>query len=162
MTSNLRAFTIAALALAGCASEQANGRPWVHKLTLAGVKSVSKGDLEKKLLTDEERWYKVRTYLDPFTVDSDRYRIEAYYQAHGYFRASVRSAEVTPYAGSADQPIAVDVAFSVDEGAPTHIETVEVHGLDSLGKDGDKLIHALQSRVKPGAIYNHDVYAAEQ
>ena len=87
MTSNRLALVVAALAIAGCASERANGRPWVHTLTLTGVKSVSRSDLEKKLLTDEEHWYTIRKYLDPFTVDSDRYRIEAYYQAHGYFRA---------------------------------------------------------------------------
>ncbi len=153
---------LAALAVAGCAGEKPEGRPWVHTLTLAGVKSVNKSDLKQKLLTDEEHWYTIRKYLDPFTVDSDRSRIEAYYQAHGYFRASVLGADLTPYRGSADQPIAVDVKFTVDEGAATHIEAVELHGIEGLGKDGETLQHELQTRLKPGAVFNHDLYANEK
>ncbi|MDB4964963.1 MAG: hypothetical protein JWN44_652 [Myxococcales bacterium] len=157
-----RALIVAALTVAGCASEKADGRPWVHTLTLAGVKHVSASELKKKLVTDEEHWYTLRKYLDPFTVDSDRYRIEAYYQTHGYFGASVLSADVTPHLGSADAPISVDVKFTVEEGVPTHVEAVEVLGLEALGKTGEKLIHDLQRRLKPGAVFNYDIYATEK
>jgi len=153
---------LAGLAVAGCAGEKAEGRPWVHRLTLDGVKRVSQSDLKDKLLIDEEHWYTTRTYLDPFTVDSDRARIEAYYQAHGYFRASVRSAQITPYRGDAARPVAVDIKFTVDEGVPTYLERVEVRGLESLGAAGDKLIHDLQGRLKVGAIFDHETYAAEK
>jgi len=152
------ARVLAALALAGCASEKADGRPWVNTLKLVGVKHVSAAELERKLVIDEEHWYTIRKYLDPFTVDSDRYRIEAYYQTHGYFAASVVGADITPRQGPADAPTSVDVTFTVEEGVPTHIDAVEVRGLEPLGTDGDKLIAALRRRLVPGAVFNYDAY----
>lgn len=160
-----RALAVAALAVAlaaGCAGEKADGRPWVHKLTIKGAKSVKANDLKGKLLTDEAHWYQRRQYLDPFTVDSDCYRIEAYYQQHGYFGASVLSADVTPYRGGPEQPTAVDVKFTVEEGAPMHVASIDVHGLEPLGKAGDKLIRELRTRLEPGAVFNYDLYSAEK
>ena len=157
-----RIVVLAALAFAGCAAENADGRPWVHTLTLEGVKRVSKRDLKSKLVTDEEHWYTIRRYLDPFTVDSDRLRIEAYYEAHGYFAASVVRAEITPYRGDADHPHAVDVKFVVDEGVATLIDAVAVRGLESLGKTGDKLAHDVEAQLAPGAIFADEAYVRQK
>src|SRR5262245_10045250 len=45
------------LLLAGCASEAANGRKWVHALRLQGVQHVDKGDLRDGLATEKTGWW---------------------------------------------------------------------------------------------------------
>jgi outer membrane protein assembly factor BamA len=144
----------------GCAGEKADGRPWVHTLTLEGVKNVSAGDLKKKLVTSEAHWYTTRRYLDPFTVDSDRQRVEAYYQQHGYFDAAVVRAEVTRYRGDAHQPVAVDVDLAVVEGAAVHVASVDVRGLEALGKSGVAPARDLRARLVPGAVFDYERYTA--
>src|SRR5215510_11687665 len=93
-----RALWLSLLALAGCAAEKADGRPWVHNFKLEGVKSVKEKDLRDKIALEATSWVPLspKKYLDPFTVDADKKRIEAYYAAHGYFFAKVTEAEVKP------------------------------------------------------------------
>lgn len=152
-------LAVVALGLfSGCAGDKAEGRPWVHKLTLSGVKSVSAADLKKKLLTSEAHWYARRSYLDPLTVDTDRQRVEVYYQQHGYFDAAVVSAAVTPFSGDADQPTAVDVALAVVEGAAVHIASVDVRGLEALGKAGVAAARELHAHLLVGAVFDYERY----
>src|SRR5712691_11390536 len=86
------------LLAAGCAAEKANVRPWIHKVRIDGVKHVSKSDLQSKIALEATSWIPLapKHYLDPFAVDMDKQRIEAYYRAHGYFFAKVTEAKVEP------------------------------------------------------------------
>src|SRR3954449_8890333 len=101
------------LAAAGCAAEKANGRPWIHDLRLEGVKRVKQKDLRSKIALDDTSWIPLspKHYLDPFEVDVDKKRIEAYYAAHGYFFAKVTEADVKPI----KEGKAVDIKLVVDE-----------------------------------------------
>ncbi|HEY1584508.1 MAG TPA: POTRA domain-containing protein, partial [Polyangia bacterium] len=80
----------------GCAAEKANGRPWVRHLDFKGVKSVKASDVKSKIGVESTSWipFSPKHYLDPFEVDLDKKRIEAFYAAHGYFFARVTDAEV--------------------------------------------------------------------
>ena len=52
----------------GCAAEKANGRPWIHKLDIEGVKSVKAKDseVEARARRDELDAASHKHYLDPF------------------------------------------------------------------------------------------------
>src|SRR4051812_14997744 len=115
-----RLLLLVPLAVAGCAAEKANGRPWGHKVRIEGVKHVDKKELKSKIALEETSWIPLspKKYLDPFAVDIDRKRIEAYYAAHGYFNATVKEATVQPRDSKNES---VDVKLVVDEGPPTKI-----------------------------------------
>ncbi len=149
------ACVCACVSLGGCAGEKAEGRPWVRRVRFSGVNHIDQKDLKRKLAVEETCWLPLspKRYLDPFTLDADRARIEAYYRAHGWFGARVIDAETRPF-----KPGAVDVHISVDEGAPTAIQSLTINGLDELGPDGEKLIAQTKQRLKLGATFNHDHY----
>lgn len=146
-------------ALAGCAAEKAEGRPWVHAVRFVGVEHVSKRDLKAKLAVQATSWipWAPRKYLDPYMVPSDRDRIVAYYRAHGYFAARVTAAEVKP---RKSRRSSVDIEFKIHEGAPTKIAKVELSGVDTLRERP----HALEQRMtlKSGQILVHDAYAEQK
>jgi translocation and assembly module TamA len=148
---------LAAANLAGCAAEKANGRPWVHKVKLEGVKHVDKKDLKSKIALEETSWIPLspKKYLDPFTVDIDRKRIEAYYAAHGYFNATVKEAKVEPRDPNKES---VDVKLVVDEGPPTKIVELKTEGLDALGTAAQRIQNRLSKTFKRGEVFRHEAY----
>ncbi len=119
-----------AILAAGCGSEEAEGRPWIKKLTITGNHALDEGAIVDHIALDETSWIPLspKHYFDPVTLELDRRRIEALYHAHGYFFARVRSASVVP-----DGKDAVDVRIDVDEGPVTTVDAVQVRGLDPLG-----------------------------
>lgn len=146
---------------AGCAAEKANGRPWIHDVELDGVKHVSKKDLASKIQVEGKSWVPLsqKHYLDPFEVDADRKRIEAYYAAHGWFGAKVTDAQVVP---RDPQNKSVDIKFTVDEGAPARIVKLSTEGLDAVGPRGQKIESQLKKTFKKGQIFDHDTYLAKK
>jgi translocation and assembly module TamA len=143
--------------LAGCATEKANGRPWVRDLRLEGIHRVDEKDLRSRIALEGRSWvpFSRKPYLDPFTVDIDRKRIEAYYASHGFFGAQVTRADVKPRDRES-----VDVHISVDEGEPTHISAVRLEGLESVD---ERTQHEVKKRtLQVGDVFNHERYLAEK
>ena len=162
MIASRRLVVALALACCGCAGEKADGRPWIHRITLDGVKHLSARDLKKHIALEKTNWLGYpKQYLDPFEVDGDRARIEAYYQAHGYFQARVTAAEVKPHKGPADHPTAVDVHLTIDEGEPTKIAAVELGGLDGL-RAKKRIEKETLAKLKVGAVFDHGTYLAQK
>ena len=152
------ALCIGALLTCGCATEKADGRPWVRHIRFEGVKSVSEKELASRLAVQRTTWLRLRKrYLDPFAVQVDGGRIEAFYRARGFFKAHTVAAEVVPWKGSADAPESVDVRFVVEEGPRTHIAKVALDGVAgvhaSRALEG-QLHHALEA----GARFDHPRY----
>ncbi len=119
----------------GCVHNQAQGRPWVHKVFIHGTKQVSEKDVKKKISIEGRSWFSPLTkhYLEaPFQVEVDKKRIETYYQVRGFHRAQVTSTKIVPYKGSDKEPEAVDVHFTVNEGPPTIIQHVVFQGIERL------------------------------
>jgi outer membrane protein assembly factor BamA len=146
---------------AGCAAEKANGRPWIHGVTIDGVKQVSKKDLKSKLAVEATSWvpFSPKRYLDPFTIDMDRQRVEAYYHAHGYFAAKVTQATVEPRDPHGKS---VDVKLVVDEGPPTKIVKLDASGLDAAGAPAQKIAHQLDKSLALGTVFDHAKYLDEK
>jgi translocation and assembly module TamA len=144
------------LLVAGCAAEKANGRPWIRNLQIKGVKQVKEKDLRSKIALEDTSWVPLspKHYLDPFEVDLDKKRIEAYYAAHGYFFAKVTEADVKPVKNGK----AVDIKLVVDEGPPTKIDALNVDGLDPIGPKAGDIHRRLKLRFKKGDVFDHAKY----
>jgi translocation and assembly module TamA len=146
------------LLLWGCAGERADGRPWIRDIRLEGVKSVSGKELLRVLAVQKTSWLRLRKrYLDPFVVNVDKERIEAFYHARGYFDARAVSAEVVPWRGPPEAPRAVDVHFIIDEGLPTHITEVAVNGLGEQ-PFSHKLELLVHQKLRVGDRFDHQDY----
>ncbi|HEX4513318.1 MAG TPA: POTRA domain-containing protein, partial [Polyangiaceae bacterium] len=119
---------------------------------------MKKGDLEDHIALQATSWLPLspKKYLDPFTVDIDRKRVEAYYAAHGYFFAHVTEATVIPRGTDGKS---VDVKLVVDEGPPTVIDKVVIHGLEPLSaKEGPALQKLLEKPFGHGKVFVHETY----
>jgi translocation and assembly module TamA len=148
----------AALALvclaAGCAGEKAEGRPWIHKLYLDGVKNVNAGDLRSRLaMQGRSLWpFSPKTYLNPFDLEIDARRVENYYHQHGFFDVRVVDKKETP-----SEPGAVDVSLRIDEGPPTVVRAVTLQGLDPA-----TLAHVKKMQIAPGQRFDYQRYLDEK
>ena len=126
----LVAAAVCALAAAGCAGESEEGHPWIHEVKLEGVKHGSEKDLRSKISVEGASWFPLsrKPTLDPFALELDRKRIEAWYHARGYFNARVTVAEA-----EARDAHSVNVRFVVEEGPPTRIASIVLGGIEPLG-----------------------------
>ena len=133
------AAVLAALALGtgpGCfafpfrASEDPE-RPTITRFDIQGASAVDADDLLLRLATQASaRRYLVlrdEQYFDPDAFANDKQRILRYYQAHGYYRALIESAEVIP-----DGKGRVRIQLKVSEGAPVRVARLEIEGLEKL------------------------------
>lgn len=152
------ALWVCVLAAAGCAHEAAEGRPWVHDVVLRGVHQVSGRELRHRLAIVETSWNPLaqRRYLDPFTVDDDRVRIESYYRARGYYGAKVTFAEVVPRKGGAS----VDVRFTIGEGLPTRINELLLFGIDDIEEPARTRSRKLD--LFRGDLFDDDLYVTQK
>ncbi len=152
-------LALAALVAGGCAGESAEGRPWVHKLAFHGVKQVPESELRGKIALQETSplWWLgfPRHYLDPFALETDGDRIEAWYHAHGLFGARVTAADA-----HRRDAASVDVDITVDEGAPTNVSSVTVDTVGRIDAETNKLL--LRGQVKPGERFDHARYLADR
>jgi outer membrane protein assembly complex protein YaeT len=155
-----RILCLSLLLAGGCAAEKANGRPWIHDLEIEGVKRVKEKDLKSKIALEDTSWIPLspKHYLEPFEVDVDKKRIEAYYAAHGYFFAKVTEAEVKPTKGGK----AVDIKLVVDEGPATKINDLNVDGIDPIGPKAHDIHRELKLKLKKGDVFDHGKYLEEK
>lgn len=147
---------IALALVAGCAAEKADGRPWVHDVRIRGLRDVDVSDLRGKIAVEKTSWipFARKHYLEPLALDQDRDRIEAWLRDRGYFSARVVAAEAKPRkAGS------VDVEFTVEQGAPTRIRALSVHGLETFA-DAARFLRRM--KLKAGQVFDHATYDAEK
>jgi outer membrane protein assembly factor BamA len=68
--------------------------------------------------------------FDRYVLERDLQRIERYYRARGFYRVHVRAGRV-----SSSGPRQVSVEIVVEEGPPTLIGRVDVHGVDGLSPE---------------------------
>lgn len=130
----------------------------MHRVTFAGTHHVKPKALLGKLALEQTSWVPLapKRYLDPFTLQLDRQRIEAYYHVHGFFGARVVSVEVKPR--TPPPPKSVDVHIIVEEGPLTKIADVKLTGLEGLG--GERGAFAGGIVIKRGDPFNSDTLSA--
>src|SRR5262249_34835735 len=113
-----------ALGLVACAANEDIVR--VDSVELVGNKALSRGPIVDGLATHPPTGFIWKDYAeyDEVSVAKDRERIESYYHQNGYFDARVTNVAVKHI--GADE---VSVAFSIAEGEPTHIKTVDIQAM---------------------------------
>lgn len=136
MTSSRTSAALALLAL--CASgcflwPQPSGtpeRPTILDFDIEGTKAISASELAAHLATQPSgRKYLIVPQPQRYDEDAfanDKRRIVRYFQARGYYRARVESADVVP-AGQGK----VRLRIRVVEGPPVRVTQVEVAGLEA-------------------------------
>lgn len=130
----------------------------VDKLKFKGNKSISAGKLTQTILTRGKPWssriffWQAGPKFDEDVFLQDLLRIERFYQREGYLQARVKDYELQYNA----KHTRVKITVLVEEGQPTHVEAVEVMGVDSieLPFPADRLRAMLT--LKPGKRYREE------
>src|SRR5690242_11555613 len=135
------------VAVAGCATGQKRDLLEVHSVRIEGARKVDEGDVKKHILTTENSWvpFSRKQYFDEDAWKTDLRRIEKYYRAQGFYQAKVTREEVKPHGRKE-----VDVVASVEEGDPTHVGSVDLHGFDDLPQDEGYAAAKVEGEVKVG------------
>lgn len=144
--------------LAGCVREASLGRPWIHDIRFLGTRNLKPKDVKKRIALSETSWvpFAPKRYFDSALLESDKRRVRAYYRAHGFFRARVTTVEVLPRGEHS-----VNVVFHVEEGEPSRIRSVELHGLEGLPESERKRVSA-ELWLAPGKVFEHERYLADK
>ncbi len=118
---------------------------------------MSESDLRDKISIQQTTLYPFppRHYLEPLALKFDIKRIESFYQAHGYFDARVVSTDIHDRKNKKS----VDVSIVVEEGPATRVESIQINGLEPLGKKAD--IIWKNFGVHKGDVFNHDIFVSE-
>ena len=109
---------------AACGASRIPKSP-VTQVDLHGVRQVDAQELVAGLAHHPPEGWPDRTYAsyDPLQLTIDRQRILSFYHARGYYDARLEDVEVTTHEGG------YAVTFSVNEGRPYTVQTIEVMGL---------------------------------
>lgn len=113
---------------------------------------LAKSESKNPFLTQDNR-------LDhPFAPRLDEERIETFYKDFGYFSADV-SVRYTPCGKEPDPSLVqgiVDVYFCIWEGEPSHVQRVELKGIESLPPNEQELLYEQapwkKRLVRPGTV----------
>jgi translocation and assembly module TamA len=120
-----------ALGAGGCLRARGTpDEPVVVELRLEGVRAVDEGALRERLATQGSGvwlWNEPHR-LDPFALEADRRRIEAFYRAQGHYEARVADVLQEPVGGD---PGRVRIVVRVVEGRPVRVSRLVVNGLDA-------------------------------
>lgn len=122
----------------------------IVKVSIEGNEAVGDSAIESGLATRGPQGliFKEHTRFDPIEAHVDRERIEAFYAREGFFSAEVIDVEVRRVADG------VEVAFHVEEGAPSKVPDIDIEGAPRELQDelGDRV------EVEEGETFEHDAY----
>lgn len=138
----------------------------VERLQFDGVENVSERGLRQGLATIEDPgwradspWHRLpvlgdrRQFFNHFAWRQDRERILAYYRQQGYYHASIQSESII------EDPEAqtVRIRVTIDEGEPTRISNIELHGLiEGVTPERETLLDDLP--LREGGVFVQDDY----
>jgi len=120
-------FLTLVVATAACKEE---GTIKVSKLEFKGVQAVSESRLKAALATKQSSkipWGR-KAFFDRSRFDADLKRIQAFYADRGYPDARVTAFDVKLN----DKQDAVDIAVTINEGAPVTVAVVDFQGFDVI------------------------------
>jgi outer membrane protein assembly factor BamA len=127
----------------------------VRRVRLEGTHHLRRVQILRGLETRRTGWWPFaeKHYYDPAVLDRDVRRIRMLYAANGFFEAQVVGREVKERPGGR----AVDVRLTIQEGRPTHVERVDLEGLDRVEP---RLRQELRRAVgiRAGQRFDHDRY----
>lgn len=132
--------------------------PEVEAIEIFGAKVLSPDELRAGLATRATGgwpWSDTRR-LDPLALETDLGRIVTAYAWVGHFDAKVLKSLVIPVG-----PDRVRIELHVEEGPPSRVATVELHGLEPLPAElRDELRRLAGEAVQPGAVFQTQPFEA--
>jgi translocation and assembly module TamA len=143
------------LAVAGCLHPEGTAqRPAVTSFDIEGTKGVSAGALRDSLATQPSgKWaWEETQFFDEDAFANDKRRVVRYYQAHGYYDAKVTDAEVLP-----DGEGRVKLRIRVTEGAPVHVASIEMPGIEKAPEARERL---RRLPLQQGDVFTEAAYDA--
>ncbi len=110
----------------------------VRKLSFSGNTAFTDTELSKIIVTTASPFARTvlrlplaaRHCLDRNELPKDRARLVIFYRRHGYSDATVDTVVKAVHGG-------VEVGFTIREGPPTKLQTLVIHGLDSVANRSD-------------------------
>lgn len=110
----------------------------VESISVSGNEALDDADIEEKIASRASPRFLglfpgvVYDYevFDRYVLERDLQRIERYYRARGFYWTRVRAGRVFN-----SGPRKVSVEILIDEGPPTHVGRIDIHGIKSLPLD---------------------------
>jgi outer membrane protein insertion porin family len=134
----------------------------IHKIRFVGNKRFTDKELQEKMETNEESWY---SWLDESGIYKkdllklDTFRIEAFYQDHGYIKVHVQEPRID--INEKDQ--AIYIVIPVDEGPQFKIGKIEIKGNDNIPEEAiRKIISSKSSEVYNLSQVREDVLSISE
>jgi outer membrane protein insertion porin family len=124
------------------AYSQEEGRYELNKISFVGNSKISQTDLRKTIYSTETPWWFWKfintftsfgnepSYFDSLNLNEDKRALQAFYTANGFFQATFDS----DYKIDTVQKT-VDLTFIIEEGAPSNLGKVIIHGIETLPTD---------------------------
>lgn len=131
------------LGVLGCGGQRRDQR-WVKDLELEGARTLDEDEVLDGLETRKTGWWPCaeKQWFDTDAVAQDLLRIEAYYAAHGFFEARVRVRAIVPDPEGRH----VRITLAVEEGEPTRVSDVTIHGMPDLNYPKGSLLLGTRAR----------------
>ncbi len=107
----------------------------LHSVTVSGNEALDDADVEERIATRESPRFLglfpgvIYDYevFDRYVLERDLQRIERYYRSRGFYWTHVRAGRVFN-----SGPRKVSVEILIEEGPPTHVGRIDVHGVETL------------------------------
>jgi outer membrane protein insertion porin family len=121
---------------------QENGKYELNKISFVGNSKISQTDLRKTIYSEETPWWFWKflntftsfgnepSYFDSLNLHEDKRALNDFYIANGFFRASFAS----DYTIDSVQKT-VDLTFYINEGIPSNLRKVNIHGFEVIPVD---------------------------
>lgn len=172
LTSLLAAATVA---LAGCPAHLDPRRTIVHAVNFHGVTQADEDDLRERIALRETAyfpvnrprwarwwrwWWREPEYFDETLLTRDRLRIARYYQARGFYDASVAPPRLT----QEGQRLTLD--FDVTERLPTVVADVRLRGCEGEAAAGlpEEACRTIRERLalRAGSRFDEAAFAHDR
>jgi outer membrane protein assembly complex protein YaeT len=129
-------IALVALPVRGLAAQEPAAERTVTAVTFRGNHALDATTLAAAIYTSSSTWTNrwpvlrslalgTRRVFDELEFRRDVIRLQIFYRQHGYFDARVDTAV-------ARTPTSVSVTFLIEEGPPVVVDSIAVHGLDSI------------------------------
>ena len=137
----------------------------ILELRLEGVTAVDEEELREGLASQEDPGWRANgfvsrlpvlgadaNYFNELAWQRDRERIINYYNAHGYFDATIVSDRVS----EVEDPYGIKILARIEEGEPTRVSSIILDGLESTDIDRASLLKDLE--LREGEIFTEEKY----
>jgi outer membrane protein assembly factor BamA len=139
----------------GTVFSQEDGKYELNKISFIGNSIISQTDLKKTIYSEETPWWFWKflnsftsfgsepSYFDSLNLHEDKRALKEFYTANGFFSSSFNSEYKIDSSNKS-----VDLTFIIEEGIPSSVGKLRIHGMEILTKDiRENILSKLSSDV---------------